>query len=127
MKRLGVTRRDLIVRMTLVWAASWGLSWAVGWFIVNQVGYGYSFTAGGIYGGIFGGATAGLIGGIGTALTLKLADFGNKLRRYHTILLGAGWAVIVFYDWSDGFVVASAPGQPIDLGIASAIIWDRVF
>ena len=116
MSQSGVSRGVLILLMTLVWTFSWGLSWAVGWFVVNQVGYGYSFTAGGVYGGIFGGVTAGLIGGLGTVVVLKLANPVVNLRWYQGILLVAGWMVIIFYDWLDGFIVAAPGGYPIDLG-----------
>jgi hypothetical protein len=108
---------QLTLTMILVWTFSWGVSWAVGWSVVRYIGLGYSFTVGGEIGGVIGGIVAGVCGGIGTAIILKLASPSTGLRKHHVILLAVGWAIIVFYDWSDGFVVAASGGYPIEFGM----------
>jgi hypothetical protein len=113
--RIGIERLTLL--MILVWAFSWSVSWAVGWSVVRDIGLGYSFTVGGEIGGVVGGIVAGVCGGIGTAIILKLANPSSGLRKHHAILLAVGWAIIVFYDWSDGFVVAAPGGHPIEFGM----------
>lgn len=113
--RIGIGQSTLI--MILVWAFSWGVSWAVGWSVVRYIGLGYSFTVGGEIGGVVGGIMAGVCGGIGTAIILKLANPSTALRKHHAILLAVGWAIIVFYDWSDGFVVAAPGGYSIEFGM----------
>jgi len=105
----------------LVWALSWGVSWAVGWSIVRYIGLGYSHVVGGDYGGLVGGIIAGLIGGIVTAIVIKRAKLSNSLKTYHIVLFALGWSVFVFYDWLDGFVVASVVGTPIQSGIGGPL------
>lgn len=101
----------------LIWALSWGISWFVGWYTVWAIGWGYSFVVGGEIGGRMAGGIAGLIGGIGTAIILRKAIASNKLKIYQSVILALGWAGIVFYDWADGFVVASLPGNEIQQGV----------
>jgi hypothetical protein len=113
--RIGIGQ--LTLAMTLVWTSSWSVSWVVGWSVVRCIGLGYSFTLGGEIGGVVGGIIAGLCGGIGTAILLKLANPSTGMRKRHAILLAVGWAIIVFYDWSDGFVVAAPGGHPIEFGM----------
>ena len=103
--------------LILIWALSWGISWFVGWYTVWAIGWGYSFVVGGEIGGRMAGGIAGLIGGIGTAIILRKAIASNKLKIYQSVILALGWAGIVFYDWADGFVVASLPGNEIQQGV----------
>ena len=65
---------------------------------------------------------AGLIGGVGTAIVLKLAKPSNGLKIYHLILLALGWAGIVYYDWLDGFVVAGIPVAQNPNGVVIAAL-----
>ena len=48
---------------------------------------------------------------------MKRAKPVDGLRIYQSVLLALGWIGIVFYDWSDGFIVASLPGAEIQEGI----------
>lgn len=104
-------------RLIIVWALSWGVSWFIGWITVSYIGWGLSFTMGGEIGGRLAGGIAGLIGGIGTALALKWASSSGGLKTYQMVLLAVGWIIFVFYDWADGFMVASLPGDDIQEGI----------
>ncbi len=115
MKEAGAGR--LIVTWISVWALSWGVSWAVGWSSVRQIISSGYILEGGKFGGMIAGGIAGLIGGVGTAIVLKLAKPSNGLKIYHLILLAAGWAGIVFYDWLDGFVIAGLPVAQNQFGI----------
>jgi hypothetical protein len=65
------------------------------------------------------GGIAGLIGGVGSAIVLKLARPSNGLKIYHLILLALGWAGIVFYDWLGGFVVAGIPVAQNKFGVVT--------
>ncbi len=107
----------LIVTWISVWAISWGVSTAVGWSIVRDIiGSGY-IIVGGQFGGRIAGGIAGLIGGVGTAIVLKLAKPSNGLKIYHLILIALGWASIVSYDWLDGFAVAGLAGNQNIYGV----------
>ena len=59
-----------------------------------------------------------MIGGVGTALVLKLAKPSSGLKIYHLILIALGWAGIVFYDWLDGFAVAGLSSSQNINGVA---------
>jgi len=119
--KIGAIRGSLVRTLISVWALSWGFSWFIGWNTVSYIGWGLSFTMGGEIGGKIAGGIAGLIGGIGTALALKRAKLFDRLRIYQIVLLAMGWIGIVFYDWSDGFMVASLPGTEIQEGIGGPI------
>ncbi len=115
MKETGGSR--LIVTWISVWAISWGVSWAVGWSIVRDIiGAGY-ILEGGKIGGMVAGGIAGLVGGVGTAVVLKMAKPSNGLRIYHLVLIALGWASIVYYDWLQGFVIAGLPVSQNKYGI----------
>jgi len=112
----------LIVTWISVWAISWGVSWAVGWSAMRQIISSGYIIEGGKFGGMIAGGIAGLIGGVGTAIVLKLAKPSSELKIYHLILLALGWAGVVYYDWLDGFVVAGIPVAQNTYGIVIAAL-----
>src|ERR1700690_2256669 len=109
----------LIVTWISVWAISWGVSWALGWSITRYTITSGYIIEGGKVGGIIAGGIAGLIGGVGSAIVLKLARPSNGLKIYHLVLLALGWAGIVYYDWLDGFIVAGLPVAQNKFGIVT--------
>ena len=120
MKETGGSR--LIVTWISVWAISWGVSWAVGWSVIRYIiSSGYIIESG-KFGGMIAGGIAGLIGGVGSAIVLKMAKPSDGLKIYHLVLLALGWAGIVYYDWLDGFIVAGLPVAQNKFGIVTMAI-----